>query len=73
MDVQIERSVKNNDEITVCFDNNYYAHSIISLGKEEDAPERMNTMWAWINHMRDKVWWHSDLEERFKEEVKKHL
>jgi len=76
---EITGSKKNRlGEVTVYFGNGqskraYDAHSIREIGTPDDDPGQLNTMWAWINHMRAKRWWHAQLEYLFIKEVKKHL
>lgn len=79
MEYRIVGSSKNElGEVSVFFGNEntndaYYAHSITSIGDEADQPSRMNTMWAWINHVRSKRWWNKSLEQEFIRETEKHL
>lgn len=79
MSDRIVGSDKNEDgEISVFFGNkntndSYYAHSITSLGSERDNPSKMSTAWAWVNHMRRKMWWNGLLEREFFAEVNKYL
>ena len=74
-DVNIKGSKFEDGHVTVYFDQpwEYYAHSISSIGKEDDPEGRMNTMWSWINHMRHKIWWSSDLEHDFIKEVSQYF
>ena len=72
--MDIKRSRKLDGEVRVDFDNGWYcAHSITEIGSPDDSAGRLTTMWAWINHLRSKRWWHPQLEERFIREVSKHL
>lgn len=70
----IKRSEMLDDGVCVWFDNGwYYAHGIQKEGFVDDDTSRMNTMWAWINHMSHKRWWNDGLQEDFIAEVKKYL
>jgi len=72
--MDIKRSEKLNGGVVVHFDNGwYYAHGIITLGEESDAPRKMGTMWGWVNHLKSKRWWNSQLEAKFIREVSKHF
>jgi hypothetical protein len=50
----------------------YYVHSIFEEGTENDHAS-MTSMWAWINHLRPKVWWTPELEDEFIKQVKSYL
>jgi hypothetical protein len=73
--MHIEKSKKYEDGVTVWFknQNGYYAHGIIDIGSPEDGPERMDTMWAWVHHLRPKLWWQPEMEVEFKSEVAKYF
>lgn len=71
--MNIKRSSKLDDGVCVWFDNGwYYAHGIQKIGEKEDGV-RMDSMWAWINHMRHKRWWNSELEKYFIKEVTRYF
>jgi hypothetical protein len=72
--MDIKRSEMLDDGVYVEFDNGwYYAHCIGGIGEEDDKPAYLNTMWAWINHMRSKRWWSPYLESRFIKEVSSYF
>lgn len=68
------KAKKRDDGIFVDFKNPpwYYAHSIKSEGKPDDAPG-IDSMWGWINHLREKNWWTAAMEQEFKREVSRLL
>lgn len=74
--MDIKRSEKLNDGVRVDFDNGwYYAHSIKKIGNEVDDFSKYGdlSMWSWINHLRHKRWWNTDLEKKFTKEVSKYF
>ena len=76
--VQISKVKMLDDGLCVWFkDKNmpywdYYAHQIHELGDVTSPPDCI-TMWGWINHMHEKIWWNPTLEEKFIKVVTKTL
>jgi len=57
------------EKTTICIAVNssytYYA-KINSIGSVEDNPN-LTSMWSWINHLKNKRWWNSDIQRSFVE------
>ena len=45
--------------------NYEYDAKITSIGEPTDLPCCKNSMWAWINHLREKTWWGEYRERSF--------
>lgn len=73
MSMGIKKSKMLKDGLCIWFDNGwYYAHGIRGFGDPSDAPGHLSTMWGWINHLREKIWWNEGLEHDFKNEVEEY-
>jgi len=59
--------------ISVDFSNDYYTHRTEKIGDENVAPVADFSMWSWVNHLREKIWWTPKLEKEFISEVKQKL
>lgn len=51
----------------------YFAHGIKKIGKLEDRGYKMDSLYAWVRHLRNKNWWTQDMEDRFVDSVKETL
>lgn len=66
--MEISREIKVwAEKTTICIAvNSYYTYyaKINSIGIITDNPS-LTSMWAWVNHLKDKVWWNNDIQRSF--------
>lgn len=51
-------------KVNAHFNYSIQVSRIKSIGDEKDPPGDF-TMWGWVNHLRDKNWWHPKIERSF--------
>lgn len=52
---------------TICIQvNPYYVYyaKVVRIGNKDDDPS-IPSMWGWINHLSEKVWWNNELQKSF--------
>jgi hypothetical protein len=68
LNMEVSREIKVwAEKNTVCIQVNpfytYYA-KVLRIGNFEDE-KNVPSMWGWIKHLKDKVWWNKDIEGSF--------
>lgn len=66
--MEISREIKVwAEKNTVCIQVNphytYYA-KVLRIGSFNDSPS-IPSMWGWIHHLKEKVWWNHDIQRSF--------
>ena len=55
------------EKTTICIKvNPYYTYyaKLCGIGKFGDSPDK-DTMWGWVEHLKTKVWWTTEIQRSF--------